>query len=211
MRSAETAFKARNFTEATNYLTAALQLNGADPDAWCLRGMSRWWLADFAGAAADYDYAIKLAPKCARYYCNRGQADFSIHHCEAALSDYDKCIDLDSNASIAYFNKGSLLFLCFDDPSGAITNYSHAIELHNDSQPADIYFMRGAAEHQLGKYREAIADYSKALDINASDRWQNATLCREQLTAAKAGMKPQELKSLLSQPQVSGGTSVPRP
>ena len=54
-----------------------------------------------------------------------------------------------------------------DDYTGAIQDYSKAIEINPND--AKAYIGRGAAKDDLEDYRGAIQDYNKAIEINRND------------------------------------------
>jgi len=140
------SFDVRNYAVALTNFTRAVELNPRYADAYCYRGMSRWWLQDFNGAVADYDKAIALNPKCGGYYCNRGQAEFTLKLVPEALADYNKSIELDPKNAQAYFNRGTLKILGLTNYTKAITDFTKAIELHSDPHEEDILFWRGDAK-----------------------------------------------------------------
>lgn len=112
-----------------------------------------------------------------RYYCNRGQAKYCLRMVPEALADYNKAIELDPGNAQAYYNRGTLMFISLTNYTGALANFSKAIELHSDPQEYDIYFWRGNARAELGDYAGAIADFSKSLELNPkSDQAQYATI-----------------------------------
>ena len=171
--AARTSFDAENYTAAVTNFTRVVELNPRYADAYCYRGMSRWWLRDYSGAVADYDKAIALNPNCGGYYCNRGQAKFSLKMVSEALADYDKSIELDHTNAQAYFNRGTLKFLSLTNYTGAVADFSKAIEMHSDQHEEDILFWRGNAKLQLKDFAGAIADYNKSLELNPKREWSN--------------------------------------
>src|SRR5579859_1813987 len=156
--AASSAFNSRNFNNALTNITRAIEINPDFPDAYCERGMIKWWLQDYQGAVADYDKAIALNPKCGGYYCNRGQAKCSLKMIPDALADYDKAIGLDPKNAQAFFNRGTLKIIYLTNYTGAITDLTEAIDLHGDPHEEDLYYFRGAAKHELKDYAGAIAD-----------------------------------------------------
>ena len=190
MKDGQSNFEAKNYAAALTNFSKALEINPTNAEAFCLRGMSKWWLSDFTSAVADYDKAIALKPDCARFYCNRGEAKFYLHDCNEALADYNKSIELDPTGAEPYFNRGSLKLLCFTNCSEAIADYTRAIDLQSDPHPEDIFFMRGCARHQLNDFDGAIADYKRALSLNPTAEWANSKRCQEYLEAAERSTRP---------------------
>tara|TARA_Y100001968_G_C19271517_1_gene674497 strand:- start:224 stop:826 length:603 start_codon:yes stop_codon:yes gene_type:complete len=73
-----------------------------------------------------------------------------------------------------YYNKGMLKHYLEEDYSGAISDYTKAIEIN--PRYAKAYLNRGSAKSGLTDYSGAISDYSKAIEINP--RYPNAYLNR---------------------------------
>ncbi|HZL43690.1 MAG TPA: tetratricopeptide repeat protein [Verrucomicrobiae bacterium] len=194
LEAGTSAFEAHHYGAALTNFSKAIQLNPQAADAYCGRGMCKWWLHDYAGAVADYDKSIALNPTCGGYYCNRGQAKFAMKKCDDALADYNKSIHLDPGNAQAFFNRGSLKVLCLTNYTGAIADFTEAIELHTDPHPEDIYFMRGCARHQLKDFAGAIADYSKVLELKPSSEWGNVALAKTNLSLAREQMLESQKK-----------------
>lgn len=163
---ARSNFNVGRYDVALTNLTKAVELNRLYEEAYHARGRTRWCLQDYNGAIADYDEAIALNSKCGGYYCNRGQAKYSLKMVPEALADYNKAIELDSGIAQAYFNRGTLKLVSLSNYSGAIADFTKAIELHNDPQEECIYFWRGNAKLELKDYAGAIADFGKSLELN---------------------------------------------
>jgi len=194
LKAGTSAFEAHDYDAALTNFSKCIQLYPQSADAYCGRGMCKWWLHDDSGAVADYDEAIALNPKCGGYYCNRGQAKFAMKKCGDALADYNKSIELDPGNAQAYFNRGTLKVLCLTNYTEAISDFNKAIDLHTDPQPEDVYFMRGCVKQQLKDFPGAIADYSKALELNPSSDWSNAVLAKTNLELARKLMLDSQKK-----------------
>jgi tetratricopeptide (TPR) repeat protein len=147
--------------------------------------VSKWQLQDFRGAIADYDKAIALNPGCGGYYCNRGQAELSLNRIKQSLADYNTAIELDSASSQAYYNRGLLKATYLRDYTGAVRDFTKAIDFHNDPHEVDIFYWRGNARLQLGDYRGAVDDYTEAVKLGPG-AWYASDLQTNLTTALKA-------------------------
>jgi tetratricopeptide (TPR) repeat protein len=177
--------EARNYSLALSNFNAAIRLDPKNANAYCGRGVSKWQLQDFQGAIADYDKAIALNPACGGYYCNRGQAEFSLNRIKQSLADYNAAIELDPASSQAYYNRGLLKATCLKNYTGAVRDFTKAIDFHSDPHAADIFYWRGNARLQLGDYRGAVDDYTEAVKLGPA-AWCASDLQTNLTTALKA-------------------------
>jgi tetratricopeptide (TPR) repeat protein len=68
--------------------------------------------------------------------------------------------------AIAYYSRG-IIFRRRNDLKNAISDYTSAIELQNDYEPA--WYNRGGIFYDLKLYDRALADFKKAFEINPKD------------------------------------------
>ncbi|MCF8534224.1 MAG: tetratricopeptide repeat protein, partial [Reyranella sp.] len=124
-------------------------------DAWGEKG-------DHGRAIADFDEAIKLAPKYAHAYNHRGITYLYMGDHDRAIADFDEAIKLAPKYAHAYTDRGSA-WNEKGDFDRAIADHDQAIKL--EPKYADAYTNRGDAWYNKGDYRRAIADYSEALKL----------------------------------------------
>jgi tetratricopeptide (TPR) repeat protein len=86
-----------------------------------------------------------------------------IANCNAALAD--KLNDADRTAALA--NRG-MLEAAMGNSDAAIQDFNDAIA--RDPQGPDVYVNRGVAYLKAGRFEEARADFSHALDLNVTDQ-----------------------------------------
>ena len=115
-------------------------------------------------AIADFDTAIKLAPKNSELYRRRGEAKNEMEQYEDAIADFDTAIEMDSNDLLAYYRRGKTKY-DLEQYHKAITDFDTAIEI--DSRAAAIYYWRGRAKFQLYEYEDAITDFDTAIEIDS--------------------------------------------
>jgi tetratricopeptide (TPR) repeat protein len=70
------------------------------------RGVCRLGLGDQAGAVADGERAVVLAPRRARYHANLGRARRSMGDVVGALGDLDHALTLDPSERLAWHERG---------------------------------------------------------------------------------------------------------
>jgi tetratricopeptide (TPR) repeat protein len=152
------------------------------------------WLAkgDINRAIAEYDRAIKFAPKNALAYSklaaawslksdflyNTGDRSSSELARDAALENYGRAIELDPKSADLYVTRGNIwsragrLDLAIDD-------YTRAIEL----DPKSFYAWTGRGDTWSAKrdYARAIDDYNHALSLNRNSATALASRGRAKL------------------------------
>ena len=83
---------------------------------------------------------------------------------DRSLADFAEAIRLGSDDSETYFFRGEFYRTQLDNYEKAIEDYTKAIEL--DATNAWYFQGRGLAFRSLGRPREVIADFSKAIELN---------------------------------------------
>ena len=103
----------------------------------------------------DYFYLALNAPKDSHQYI---------------INNYSKCISLNSKYKEFAYGLRGMTKDNLKDYSGAIEDYSKAIEINPKGVTSYIfYFKRGTIKGRLEDYSGAIEDYSKAIEINPKD------------------------------------------
>ena len=118
-------------------------------------------------AAQAYTKAIQLDAKFLPAYEQRASDYLNLKQYQQALKDYEKILTLDPGNVTAYADRG-LARLETDNTWGAISDFGDAIrrKKEGDSYLPNLYEYRGDAYVNLGEYREAIADYTKAIELS---------------------------------------------
>jgi tetratricopeptide (TPR) repeat protein len=97
----------------------------------------------------------------------------------AAAKDFSAAIDVDPSVADAWKRRGQTrAALGFDNE--AIKDLTKAIALQPDHES---YHQRGIVYHKMHDYRKALADFRKALDLNATNHvtWNFVGLCENSL------------------------------
>ena len=115
----------------------------------------------YEDAIADFDSAIKLAPKNSELYRRRGVAKNEMERYEDAIADFDTAIEINSNDWHAYYLRGKTKneMERYED---AIADFDTAIE--KSPNISFIYYLRGRAKYNLERYEDAIADFDTAIE-----------------------------------------------
>lgn len=115
-----------------------------------------------AGMAAAADPA---AADSADDHFSRGYSDHRSGNLKAAVKQYTKAIDRDGTFVMAYQMRGAA-WQKLRQFSRAIEDYSKVISLGDTPFRASGYFNRGIARNMSGRYNEAIADFTRATDLD---------------------------------------------
>lgn len=147
-------------------LNQALEIDNKHLDALFYRGIAKYNLEDFRGAALDFTKIIFFDPDADSYY-NRGNCKFNLMDYEGALLDYEKAVTLDPDLIGAYFNLGNTKF-SLEDYEGAVTAFTKVIR----SFPNDYksYSQRALAYMALKKYKLAFKDFGACILIRPNSR-----------------------------------------
>ena len=117
-------------------------------------------------AAQAYTKAIQLDPKFLPAYEQRASDYLNLKQYQQAIRDYGVVLTLDPDNHTAYADRG-LAKLETGDSWGAIFDFGDAIrrEKEDAAYLPDLYEHRADAYVRLGKYKEAISDYNKAIEL----------------------------------------------
>lgn len=106
------------------------------------------------------DQAIAQSPKVAGYYGNRAMAQHALGRSSQSLADDAQAMRLDPKEAQYPYNRG-VTRLDMGDAAGALEDFKAALALGKDD--AANWLNIGVAEDRLGRTREAVAAYDRAL------------------------------------------------
>jgi len=150
----------------------AIRLEPEDADLHFNRGRFHDIRGDYAAAVRDLSRAIELGLDSAEVYAARATAYQSQGEHDKAIADFLEAIRLDPKHLMAHATLGEA-YEMRGQREKAIPCYTEAIRLFEqtpDELPkllaAVLYNNRGYARYQLGELDLAIADYTKAVEID---------------------------------------------
>lgn len=138
-----------------------------DPNCWRAyhnRGVSLAQAGHFAEAFDDVCRVITINPKFAKAYANRATLYVQAGDVERAVTDYKEALRLEPNLPQALIGYGRLCHMN-GQLDEALTHFNRAMEQSGDVT-AEVACSRGDLLVDLGRYREALQDYAKAIDID---------------------------------------------
>ncbi|MFB6182413.1 MAG: tetratricopeptide repeat protein [Candidatus Magasanikbacteria bacterium] len=119
-------------------------------------------------AIEEFSKAIEKDPQCEEAYLARAITKSQQGDKEGAIADYTRVIEVGNetdNKTQALSNRGTLKYEK-GDLEGATSDFSAAIEL--DPEKGDYWAFRAESKMSLGRFKEAEADLTKAIDLK---RW----------------------------------------
>lgn len=136
-----------------------------DYRALFLLGNAMQKLEDFSAAISAYDRAEQLNARAAELYINRGSALIWSGELEAAEQDLKQAREKDDRNYKLFYYLGVLNFYKYK-LKAAVKALDACLDMESGYAPA--FYLRGACYGELGRYNQAIADYSKAYDLDPS-------------------------------------------
>lgn len=128
-------------------------------------GYSYFRKGDYEKAIASLTRAIELEPNDFISYAYRGTAYYKTGNYHQGLSDLQTSISIDPGFALSYYFLGSL-YLAWGRHEEALTQFDKFCELGAPFSPRHVvYSKRGKAHLGSGNYFDAIADFTKALEL----------------------------------------------
>jgi tetratricopeptide (TPR) repeat protein len=161
-------------------LNKAIELDSNLSVAYFNRGLVYEKQGNLDAALADLNKAIELEPKASLLYELRGAALKKKGNLEGALADYTKAIELDPYSIKAYKGRAEI-YRAQDKTALAEVDEKTATSLssdftlqvlkankliENNPKSDDLYGYRGFLFLLAGKLDEALADFTKAIELN---------------------------------------------
>jgi tetratricopeptide (TPR) repeat protein len=151
-------FHQGKFPEALADLNRAIDLKLDNAESFTNRGAVYAGMGNFEAAMADFNKAIELEPDRVDAYNNRGAEYAKRGMFEAAISDFDRALALNPRSPDAARNREL-----------ALTNMRAQQGPKQDQAPsAEYYLARGMQYGQSGNLQSAVADLSKAIELEPS-------------------------------------------
>lgn len=175
----------RALREIERGLACPIPDHGVRAELLYTRGLVHMALDRFERARADFDAALEIAPRDARFYNDRGLARHELGDRAGALADFATGLDLAPEDADLHANRG-VVEIAIGEHDAAIADLGHAIEL--EPKNPRHYTNRGAAFFEKGEIERAIEDFDRALalDPGYSDAAENRATALAKLGATPA-------------------------
>ena len=132
--------KAQGSSENISSLSAVIDRNPNDPEAYNVRGSAYGRGGRYREAMNDFNRAIELNPNFYQAYANRGLVERYMGNQQGALADYNRAIQLNASYDAAYIGRGNL-YRKAGRTQDAFNDFQKAIQL--DTTDPRAYHSRG--------------------------------------------------------------------
>ena len=149
----------KQYTNAVNTFTEAIQLNPTNPFLYLNRATTRAEMIDFISSIDNSYQSITLDSDPAKRLHGGGQRSYSY---DDAIEDINKAIKLYPEFAEAYYNRANLMAISGKLPE-AYDDYTRAIEL--DPALGEAYYNRGLVQIFMKDTRKGCLDLSKAGEL----------------------------------------------
>jgi tetratricopeptide (TPR) repeat protein len=169
---------------AVDDFAKAIQLDPANVGSWLGRGGAYHALGQNKDAQEDLSKAIDLDPKSAEAWSSLGDVDGSLGQKDKAIADYTKAMELSKGNSRwetwTYRLKRGATYGDMGEDGKAVADYTECLQACAEFSKWDalsLYkgtwaptlgqacFLRATAYVRLKRFREALADFGKALEV----------------------------------------------
>ena len=155
----------KQYTNAINAYTAAIQASPTNPFVYLNRATTRAEMIDFVASIEGAYNRISVESDPARQLRNVSHRTYSY---DEAIEDLTKAIKLYTGFAYAYYNRANLLALSGKLPE-AFEDYSKAIELNPNF--AEAYYNRGLIQIYMKDTRKGCLDISKAGELGIEEAY----------------------------------------
>ena len=156
----------KQYTNAINSYTSAIQLSPTNPFVYLNRATTQAEMIDFISSIESSYQRISIESDPARQLHNRTTRTYNY---DEAIADLTKAIKLHSGFAYAYYNRANLLALSGKLPE-AFEDYSKAIELNSNF--AEAYYNRGLIQIYMKDTRKGCLDISKAGELGIEEAYE---------------------------------------
>ncbi len=152
----------KDYEEAIEYCTSAVEKNPRYEMAYMLRGSCYLSMGNEEKAMVDFNRAIELKPDMPGAYDLRGLCNLRSNKAEEAIKDFDRAINLAPKFATSYFNRG-ITYSRLGNSDNAMKDLQEAEKLGFKGTElyailSEIYFENGNPEKGMEEINKAIRD-----------------------------------------------------
>jgi tetratricopeptide (TPR) repeat protein len=152
--------------EAYTALRAALELDAKNSQLYYMLGEICSLEGDHSAAESYWARAVQHDPDYTDAHIRLGILFSELARYPEAIKCFERAIFLDRAAVVARFHLAQVC-VRLDDHRRALTQLHLVKELHPDYQP--VYVLQGEIFYRLGDMRQAIVEFSKAVELGAGN------------------------------------------
>ena len=154
----------KQYTNAVNALSEAIQLNPTNPFLYLNRATTRAEMIDFISSMDDSYHNVSFDSDPAKRLINTKRT----YSYDEAIEDMNKVIKLYPDFAEGYYNRANLLAISGKLPE-AYDDYTRAIEL--DAELGEAYYNRALVQIYMKDTRKGCMDLSKAGELGISQAY----------------------------------------
>ena len=188
LEDGQALLKAGKVQEAEAAFTQAVTATPTDVDAWLGRFQARKAGGNMAGAEADLDHAVQLAPHNGTVLVDRGLFREQVQNdYKGAVEDFSSYLTLYPKAWAVYMDRGRAQMKAGALPA-ALADLDRALEIKPDYVTA--FIGRGSVLSKMGQDTEAAESYHRALALEPNNAAaQKALAALQAKKSGRAGAK----------------------
>ncbi len=189
--------------EAIADLTAAIDGGAASVDTYILRGEAYMQSGNYREAMTDFNAALAKNPANPVAYYDRYLLNSRLEDYSAALADINNALAANTKnpSSILQmrnlYAKRGKLNLWLKNWEGAVADFTNSLARPDGIVDATVYADRAEAYTALGKYADAVNDYTSAVRV-ISEQIQGATSSDERESLSSSAMSYFEKSAALN-------------
>jgi tetratricopeptide (TPR) repeat protein len=151
--------------EAIKDFDRAIALSPGYGAAYNNRGNAYAALHQYDAAFQSFRKAAELLPQSAVPFNGRGRTHAELARYHAAVRDLTRALGLNQKYAAAYRNRAEANF-AIGNYAAAAEDATEALTLEPDRPQPDLLLLRAQAYSAENRFKEAIADFDKALELN---------------------------------------------
>ena len=192
-----------NVEEAIADLNAAIETGVASVDTYILRGEAYMQSGDYENAIADYNTALSKDPASAVAYYDRYLLNTRLEDYASAMNDINNALAANATKPSSILQMRDLyarrgrLNLWTKNWEGAIADFTNSLARPEGVVDPTVYADRAEAYTALGKYADAVNDYSSAVRV-ISEQIQGAASMDEREALSNNAMNYFEKSAALN-------------
>jgi tetratricopeptide (TPR) repeat protein len=160
------------YDKSLKYADSSIKLNPETPATYCAKGSVYFKLANYEKASEYFHKALGIDSLYAIALSDIGALYLSQGKYDSALVYINKSISIDSLNDISFQNRAKI-YLNKNEFKEALDdiNYSIAISEEYGNISSELYKIKGDILYKLGKFNEAIEQFTLAININPNDKY----------------------------------------
>lgn len=158
--------KLHKYDDSYEFLKKAAELDSANNDIWIDLGILKYQQGKIVEAEYFFEYGLKINSKNYKASFNLGNIHYEKGDLDKAAEYYQYTVSVKPDFKAAWLHLGDI-FLTQKSARAAIDAFSELID--HGQHLEEAYFKRASAYNLIGFYENALADWSKAYNLNPSN------------------------------------------